>query len=306
MCPSTSHTPLDVPLARLATKQHGVVAVWQLHRLGLTTDGVAKRMQAGRLHRIHRGVYAVGHRMLTTHGHWMAAVLACGEGAVLSCRDSAELWGLRRRSGRSYVDVTTPRRGGRTRRGIRVHSGANLHPDDVTTHDGIPCTTVARTLLDLAEVVDRNGLQRAVERAEALRLFDLAAITALLARSNGRRGAPALRSAIARYEDTVTRSELEDAVLAICADAHLPRPKVNAWLPELNVEVDFMWPDHRLIVETDGHEHHGTRMAIERDHRRDRRLRALGWLVERFTWREITHEPRAVEAALRELLSAAA
>src|SRR4051812_26745009 len=306
MLDETDHTPLDVAIARLATRQHGVVSLTQLCRLGLEDSTVRMRIAAGRLHRIHRGVYAVGHRVLSTEGHWMAAVLACGEGAVLSYQDAAELWAMRRRSGRTYIDVTAPRRGGRRRPRIRVHSGATLHPADVTTHRGIPCTSPARTLLDLAEVLDRNALQRAVERAEALRIFDLVAIDELLARSNGRRGAPALRAAIARYRDTVTRSDIEDALLAICANANLARPGVNVWRPELNIEVDFMWPDRRLIVEADGHETHGTRAAIERDHRRDRRLRALGWRVERFTWHEITHEPDAVAAALSQLLAAAA
>jgi very-short-patch-repair endonuclease len=144
----------------------------------------------------------------------------------------------------------------------------------------------------------------AVASIVTLRLFDLTAINELLARSDGRRGAPRLMRAIAAYDDAPTRNDLERAFLELCLKAGLPRPEVN--VPIDIYEVDFLWRAHRLIVETDGLEAHGTRAAIERDHKRDRRLRMLGWRVERFTWREVMHEPEAVAQALAQMLSAAA
>jgi very-short-patch-repair endonuclease/predicted transcriptional regulator of viral defense system len=300
----TDHTPLDRAIAALAARQHGVVALYQLVRLGLMKNAVAERVKAGRLHPVHRGVYAVGHELLTIKGRYMAAVLACGEGSVLSYRAAADLLGLVRGGAWRAIDVTSPTRAGRKRAGIAVHAARTLAPVDVTAVDRIPCTAVPRTLLDLAEATTKRELQRAIERAVTLQLFDLMAIDELLSRSNGRRGTPRLRQAIAAYDDAPTRSELERAFLEICLRASLPRPEVNARVDLY--EVDFLWRAQKLIVETDGLETHGTRSAIERDHRRDRRLRSLSWRVERFTWREVMHEPGGVARELRTLLSAAA
>ena len=300
----TGHTPTDVAIARLAARQHAVVALYQLIQVGLTAEAVRKRVAAGRLHPVHRGVYAVGHELLTIKGRWMAATLACGEAAVLSHRSAAELIGLRTASTWRAIDVTSPTRAGRKRAGIAVHAAKTLAPADVTAVDRIPCTAVPRTLLDLAEATGQRELQRAIERAVTLQLFDLIAINELISRSNGRRGTPRLQRAIAAYDDAPTRNELEQAFLEICKRARLPRPEVNARVDLY--EVDFLWRAQRLIVETDGLETHGTRRAIERDHRRDRRLRKLGWRVERYTWREVMHEPAGVARELEEMLSAAA
>ena len=301
---STGHTPLDRAIGALANRQHGVVAVWQLHALGLGTRGIAHRLAAGKLHRVHRGVYAVGHRVLTTKGNWMAAVLACGPRAVLSYRDAAEMHGIRRPGyGRVYIDVTVPTRAGRTRDRIRVHGCRALLPQDVTTVEAIPCASVAHTLLDLADVSDQHAVNRDVERAEHARIFDLRAVDELLARSPGRRGAGRLLHAIGIWQPTVTRNDMEDSFLTICERIDAPRPRVNVWIPEVEKEVDFMFVEPRVIIETDGHEDHGSRQARERDNRRDRQLRALRWRVERFTWREIVHEPDAVAAALIEILA---
>jgi very-short-patch-repair endonuclease len=300
----TNHTPLDAAIASVAARQHGVVALYQLIQIGLKAEAVRKRVQAGRLHPIHRGVYAVGHKLLTIKGRYMAATLACGEGALLSHRSAGDLHGLLNARTWRAIDVATPTRAGRRRDGIAVHDGKRLTPVDCARVDGIPVTAVPRTLLDLAEATTQRELQRAIERAVTLKLFDLTAIDELLSRSNGRRGAHKLQKAIAAYDDAPTRNELERALLEICVAANLPRPEVNARVDLY--EVDFLWRAQRLIVETDGFETHGTRMAIERDHRRDRRLRKLGWRVERFTWREVMHEPEHVAAELRDWLSAAA
>jgi hypothetical protein len=306
MLDATDQTPLDVALARLAARQHGVVSLEQLERLGLSASAVRSRVAASRLHRIHRGVYAVGHRLLTTEGHWMAAVLACGRHAVLSHHSAAELWALARRSSRTYIDVTTPMRAGRRRDRIRVHSGATLTAADATAVDRIPCTSVARTLLDCAEVCDQNATDRLVERAEARRLFDLTPIQELLDRSAGRRGTTRLQRAIAHHTETITRSDVEDAMLGLCADAGLPIPAKNVWLPEFRYEVDFIWRAHQLIVEADSRTYHGTFRARERDYERDRRLRDAGWRIERFSDRQIVHQQAHVARALTGLLSAAA
>jgi very-short-patch-repair endonuclease len=301
---ATGHTPLDRELAELAKRQHAVVALRQLAELGLSASGVRNRVEAGRLHPLYRGVYAVGHELLTTEGHWMAAVLACGTRAALSHRSAAELLTIRRRSGRVRIDITTRTRAGRRYGRIDVHAGRTLLRKDVAPVNGIPCTSVPRTLLDLADVSDQQAVNRDVERTEAARIFDLGAIDELLARSNGRRGVRRLQRAIAHHRETFTRSDIEDALLAICEKANLPRPRVNVWFPHLDIECDFVWHDIRLIVEADSYEYHGDRGAMERDRRRDRRLRADGWRVERFMWREILHEPEAVAEALRVLIAA--
>jgi very-short-patch-repair endonuclease len=184
-----------------------------------------------------------------------------------------------------------------------VHRGSKLQPQDVTAVERIPCTSIPRTLLDLAESAPRQVLTRAIERAVKLEIFDLIAIRELIARSNGRRGAPRLEQALALYDDAPTRSELERAFLELCKRFGIPRPEVN--VPIDAYVVDFLWRHARLIVETDGDDHF-TKRGTARDNKRDRRLRNLGWRVERFTWVEVVHEPKAVAQELQQLLSAAA
>jgi hypothetical protein len=166
---------------------------------------------------------------------------------------------------------------------------------------------VARTLVDLAEVIGARPLERALDQAEVLRLFDARAIEDILGRSHGRPGAAALRTALVRHDPgaTLTRSELEERFLAICAEAALPRPAVNATLllDEGAIEVDFLWRAERLIVETDGRAAHGTSAAFEADRERDRRLLLAGWDVVRWTWRAVTARPGEVAATLRTLLA---
>jgi Transcriptional regulator, AbiEi antitoxin/Protein of unknown function (DUF559) len=296
----------DRTIARIAARQHGVISLLQLKALGLTSSGVRRRVAAGRLHRMHRGVYAVGHPRLTVKGRWMAAVLAGGPGAVLSHRDAAALWRIRK-SARAAIDVTTPRRGGRSLSGIEVHRTRYLPPEDVTEIDGIPCTTLARTLLDLAEVVDRRQVERACDEAEVLRLLDASALDAVLSRARGRRGVPVLRAILDEHAigETVTRSEMEERFLALCDRAGLPRPEVNAWiaLGGAHAQADFLWREQRLIVETDGRAAHGTRRAFERDRRRDQRLMLAGWRVIRVTWRQLTREPEELARVLLGLLA---
>ena len=293
---------LTMAIARLAAIQHGVVALVQLVALGMAASTVRTWVANGRLHRIHRGVYAVGHPQIDARGRDMAAVLACGPGAVLSHRSAAALWGLRQTS-RARIDVTAPRRSGSGNPGVDLHRAGTLQAADCTREDGIPCTTVARTLLDIAEVLAPRPLERAVERAETLRVFDLNAIDELLARSNGRRGAGRLRRAIAAYQPAGTREELEHLFLKLVTEAGLPAPLVNAPLGE--IVHDFMWPEQKLIVETDGWATHGPRPARRRDLRRDRKLVAAKWRVIRVTWEDVTDDPGEVVRTLQMLLRAA-
>jgi Protein of unknown function (DUF559)/Transcriptional regulator, AbiEi antitoxin len=281
-------------IARLAERQHGVVSLPQLKRLGLGSDAVGKRVATGRLTRIHRAVYAVGHARLTKRGHWMAAVLAYGANAALSHRSAGALQGIRP-DNRANVDVTLRSRSARPRPGIDVHASTTLTEADLIALDGIPCTTLPRTLLDLAEVVPRRALVKAVDQAEVLRIFDLRAFEEVLSRANGRRGAAILARVLAGYTGpTLTQGELEEIFLALCRAAGLPEPEVNVWVTldeGVAYKADFLWRTARLIVETDGWGSHGTRQAFEDDRRRDRRLRLAGWTVVRFTWRDVEDNP---------------
>ena len=224
---------------------------------------------------------------------------------MLSHRSAAALWGIRP-TARTAIEVTIPHRA-RPRAEIDIHHATQLLASDVTSVDHIPCTAVARTLLDVAAVVDRRALERAYEQAEMLGVFDLDAIADVLARSSGRRGAGTLRAIVSAADQgsALTRSELEKRFLAICDAAALPRPHINAWIPleDGGVEVDFVWDGERLIVETDGHRVHRTRAAFERDRRRDRRLMLAGWRVARFTWLDLVRDPDEVTSTIHGLLA---
>jgi very-short-patch-repair endonuclease len=285
-------------MAEVARRQGGVVSVAQLRAAGLDADAVAWRVRAGRLHPLGRGVYAVGHTALGSDGLLNAAVLGVGEGAVVSHRSAADLWGFALDSGR-IVDVLTTARGRTPWPAVRLHKTRDLPPQDVTRRNGIPVTSVHRTLVDLSAVLDARRLERAVHEAEVLRLLDVAATTEVLERSRGRRGTGRLRELI-RTEAPPTRTELERLFLTLCRSARLPRPEVNVIVH--GYEVDFLWRDARLIAETDGRAVHDTAKAFERDRKRDIELTKQGFTVVRFTWRHVKAEPKAVAADLAELL----
>jgi predicted transcriptional regulator of viral defense system len=287
----------DRAIGALAAEQYGVVSRRQLLAAGLTHAIVRRRVTNGRLIQIHRGVYAVGHDRLTLDGHWLAAVLAAGPGAVLSHREAAALHELRP-SNRTTVDVTVAAQ--RRVAGVRVHRVRALSEDDVTVVDGIPVTSVARTLVDLAAVVPTLALRKALEEAERSHRLDVRGIEWILQRTRGRNGPghAAIRRALAdlaRTGTTVTRSVLEDRFLALL-DAHsLPRPSANAWTEAM--EVDAAWPAARLVVELDGWEGHSTRHAFQRDRTRSNDLQTEGWTILRFTHADVVH--RADETAAR-------
>ena len=283
-----------------------MVALWQLVELGLNVKAVDKRVAAGRLHRVHQTAYAVGHPLLTRHGHWMAAVIACGFEAVLSHRSAAALWGLREDT-RSRVDVTAPGRRGRMPAGIDAHRHGSLRPPDRVLVEGIPCTSISRTLLDLAGVVPYRQLRYAVTQAEVEGVFDLVAMRELLARSRRRRGVARLRQAIADHEprEQLTRRELEARFFEFCQRSQLASPEVNGHLVVNGISMmpDFLWREARLIVEADSRKVHGTVTAFEEDRRRDQLLTAAGWTVIRCTWRQVINEPERLSRTIRTLLS---
>ncbi len=295
----------DRDVGSLAAQQHGVVSARQLRELGIAAHVVRHRVRTRHLIPCHRGVYAVGHRRLSRAGVSMAAVLAGGPGAVLSHRAAALLWGLRVAPTNS-VEITAPRQVV-ARPGLRT-SRCPLPADEVGVEDGIPVTTPARTLLDLAAVLDRDRLERAVHESEVLRLLSPTSLPALLERHPGRRGAKHLRAILDELRERgarPTRSELEDRFLRLVATFDLPRPEINADVPTASrdYEVDATWPAARLAVELDGGAAHHTRRAFEEDRLRDRALAVAGWRTVRITWHELRRNPDRVAADLAGLLS---
>jgi very-short-patch-repair endonuclease len=279
-----------------------VVSRAQLHRLGISSAVVDVWVQRRRLHRVHQGVYSLGHASLGREGRRLAAVLACGPNAVLSHRTAAAHWGLLDTQ-RAGIDVTAPR-GRHGAPGIRLHRSRSLDALDATNHHGIPITTVARTLLDLAATAQGEHLERALAQAERLQLYDHRAIQDVIARSSGHRGTTVLTRATAR-EAKWTRNDWEAHFLQSLRRAGLPEPLVNEAFHATDhgrCEPDYHWPAHRVIVETDGWETHRTRRAFRDDRAKDAALTASGYSVLRFT-NDV--EPDLVVRRLRALLPTA-
>jgi hypothetical protein len=295
-------------IAALATRQHGALSLNQLAGFGLSGRAVRDRVKEGRLHRVHRGAYALGRPDLPPEGHWMAAVLACGEGAVLSHRAAAALYGLFGWS-RGTIDVTIPRRSALSRRGIRIHRCMRLTDADRVEVERIPCTSVSWTLLDLATTAPPHLLKRACNQAERLGILDMRAVKELVARRAGQPGVRRLSEVLhaGGAGEGIPRNELERRFLALCERAGLPRPSVNEWMAIAGEEMqcDFVWHAQRVVVEVDGWDTHRTRQAFEEDRRRDRVLRLSGWTPVRFTWGDVTNAPAEVEHTLWALLLAA-
>jgi Transcriptional regulator, AbiEi antitoxin/Protein of unknown function (DUF559) len=291
---------LEREVSKLATHQHGVVARRQLLNLGLTPRMIQRRIDAGRLHCLHRGVYAYGHQRLTQKGRWMAAVLASGDGAALSHRSAAALWGFARSHRGPLEVVARTSRGRRGRRGILTRERP-LAESERTAVAAIPVTSAARTLLDLAEVVDEDRLTYAFAEADRLRLLQTSELEAVCARSPQRRSIRPIRRLIdeARAEE-LSRSPLEDRVIALCRKYELPMPATN--VDVLGDEVDAFWPRERLIVEADSIAFHSHRAAFERDPARDAKRQVEGYRVIRLTHRRLTREPDVVAGEIRRLL----
>ena len=235
----------------------------------------------------------------------LAAVLACGEGAVLSHLSAADHLGLRR-SWATRTDVTVPRRSHLRHQGIRVHRSLTLAGTDVALIDSVPCTSVARTLLDIAPLLQRRQLERAIEQAHVLELYDHPSVIDVLERHRGQPGSRRLRAGIgiARPGQTITKSGLEESMLALCRRHALPEPEVNAWilLAGEHHQVDFAWRAQWVAVEIDSWKYHRTRGAFGRDRRRDQLLAAEGWKHARFTDLEVTEEQRHIAGVVQRLL----
>jgi very-short-patch-repair endonuclease len=275
-------------VARIAGRQHGVISVGQLRELGLDRFWVRRRVESGVLHPVHRAVYAVGRPGLSLRGRYLAGVLAGGPGTVLSYRAGAELWGLRPNS-TGRVEITVPHgRAGPS--GVTVHRTRVLAPQDVTVRDGIPVTSVARTLLDLAAVLRPPDLEVAIDRAERSGLFDLDAVVDVLNRANGRKGAKTLRQVVAAYRISTQKSVLEIAFKELIASTpRITAPTFNALVQgETGThEVDVYWPVERLAVQLDGFEFHRTRRDREKDAASDADLELAGERVMRLTWDDV-------------------
>lgn len=291
----------------LAARQHGVVTRRQLLAAGLASSTVDDRVASGHLVPLHRGVYAVGHAHLRPNGYRLAAVLAVGPGAALSHRDAAAFHGLRNGGG-TRIDVSTPARRRSTQR-IRVHGGHTLDARDVTSLDGIPVTTVARTLVDLADVVPADALLKALSEAERQRTLDVKSIEEAIGRLRGRRGRgiAAVRAALAElaaHGTTLTRSPLEDHLLPLLKAHDLPRPATNAYVA--GYEFDAVWHAQRLAVELDGWDTHKTRRAFQHDRTKGNAIQAAGYALLRFTHADVVGRPRETAAAIAGQLSRAA
>lgn len=287
-------------LRAILRRQHSIVTRPQLLDLGFTRRQIERRIDAGRLIPLYRGVYLVGPVAPPLAGE-MAAVLACGQRAHLSHRSAARVWLLTLYlPNPKTAEVTVVGRDPRPPR-IRVHRVRTLAPDETTTHKNIPMTTPARTLLDLAPRLDDRQLERSLAEAFRRRLVRPATLHSLLARYAGRPGVPRLRTLL-HSEPVYTRSELEERFLALVRDAGLPQPDVNA--EPGPYEIDFLWREQRLAVELDGWGFHGDRKAFEDDRRRDADLVARGFRVIRITWRELENHAVAVIARIAAALAA--
>lgn len=248
---------------------------------------------------MHRGVYALGHRPTGDLARWHAAVLARGPGALLGGLSAASLWDLHIEDGGETTVVVAL--GSRVKRpGERLIRAADLPATERASRFGITVTSVARTLVDLGALVSAGKLRRAVERAEQLELFDGNEVWPIIERRRRRPGVSALERLLLDAQAhglPKTRSYLEAEFIEFCIGHGLPRPQVNRY--DGTQEVDFRWPDRKIVVETDGWQFHRTRAAFERDALRTQRLAADGWTVVRITWRQIHRDPSGVAERLR-------
>jgi very-short-patch-repair endonuclease len=286
-----------------------VVSRIQLLYRGWTKEEIDWRIRNGRLHQVHAGVYSLGPRqLLTRQGWWMAAVLASGPDALLSHWSAAALWLIRPNS-RSRIEVTVPHRS-RSSKAIYRHV-SHVPPDERSEKEGIPVTSVHRTIFDLSSTVSVDEVIAMIKEAEYLNLWDHLSLRDLLERYPGRRGSRNLRSALKRITEEPTgrkRSRLEERFAPFLRRYRLPLPRFNDWiaLDPRPYRVDCHWPAIRLIVELDGWEGHSSRSAFQDDRARDRALRVAGYSVIRLTWAQLDSEPARVAADLRKLLGRAA
>jgi very-short-patch-repair endonuclease len=292
----TGSTLQSPEIRALVRAQHGVVSRGQLAAFGLTRHAIAHGVATGRLHVVCREVYAVGRPELTVQGRWMAAVLTCGPGAVLSHAGAAALWGIAPvRLGPISVSVPVRRCPGR-RRGIVIHRRSALGRHEVTSHEGIPVTTPTATLIDIATTFTVRQLERAVNEADTRDLIDPETLRASLDDAVRRPGTAALRRMLDRAAYTRTDSDLERRFLRLARAARLPKPRTQAQVN--GFRVDFHWPELGLVVETDGLRYHRTPAQQARDRLRDQTHTAAGLTTLRFTHAQVAHESERVMATL--------
>jgi hypothetical protein len=296
----------------LAAWQHGVVSGRQLHELGFTKTAIARGTAAGRFHPVYRGVFAVGHAEIGWHGRLKAALLACGEGSVLSHATAAALLDLIDRPP-ALIDVISHRQTGRKVTGIRRHQVPRPLASEIVHPHRIACTCPSRTVVDMAGSMGEASLRRLVERAAVLGVLDISSIERCIERSR-RRGGPLLRAILAEWRragwgaqggsSPRLRSVLEARILALIVAHDLPRPRCNELVEAggRRHEADLLWPEQGLIVEADGAKHHDNPAAFDRDRLRDRLLQEIGYHVLRVTWAQIESEPNSIVASIRRLL----
>jgi hypothetical protein len=287
-------------VARLATQQGGPISHEQLLKLGVKPGAIEYRLASSRLHSVFRGVYALGHEAITPRGTLIAALLACGDEAMVSHLSAAHWWGWWRTTPKD-VDVTVPGRSRKGQDGINLHLVRTLDGRDVTTRDGVRITAPPRTLLDLAEVLSLQRLRLVIDEADRRGQFHANKLQELLERSPGRRGQKPLRTLLTDFEtEPLLRSELEVLFKDLCDEHALPRPLTNVEVE--GHEVDAFWPAQRLIVEVDSRAHHLNGAAFEKDRLRDAELLVAGYVVMRITYRQLKGDPGAVATRIRRLL----
>jgi len=282
----------------LARAQHGVLTRRDLEGLGFTGEGIDHRVESGRLHLISRGVYAVGRPELTPHGRWIAAVLVCGDGAALSHRSAAQLWGIGYEEGKR-IDVSIRRRSALRRPGIKVRARPSLGASSFVVRFGIPVTHPVQTLIDLATELKLLRLERAVNEADKLDLVDPETLRRALDGYVGIPGVRTLRTMLDRHTFRLSDSDLEVYFRPLALAGGFPLPLTKHWV--LGYETDFWFPDHGLVVETDGLRYHRTPSQQARMVKRDQKHTAAGLRVLRFTHWQIAYAPNEVTDVLRRI-----
>jgi hypothetical protein len=283
-------------VARIAARQHGVITRSQLLAAGFSRDQVTRWAAKGLLHPVHRGIYRLGHRAPSMQATYLAAVLACGDGAFLAGRAAAHVYRIIKR-GSPPAEVISL--GDRSRRGITTHRVRRLDPGETTRHHGIPITTVPRTLVDLAAYLPVDALAEAAHHAEVLHRVRAAHVEAILARRPNTRGAGKLQL-IFTGDAVILLSRLERAFIDLLRRNALPLPRTNR--PAGTHYVDCRWPLHRLTVELDSYRFHHSRHVWERDRRRAREAYARGDEFRRYTYGDVVEHPDVVIAELTPLL----
>jgi very-short-patch-repair endonuclease len=295
----------DQAIAEIASRQDNLIASDQLLALGVGRGAIAHRLSTGRWQRLHNGVYLIGPAPPTPRARARAALLACGEGAVLSHRTAAELYGLLTAEDAGEIHITVPARNPGQREGVKVHRVAELPAHELAIRDGLPLTSPARTIRDMAATAPVRETERILAEARFRGLVRDRELLRTIDRAPTRRGSSVLRALLqAEVESGYTRSAAERLMLKLTRSAGLPKPLVNE--PLLGYVVDFLWPAQRVVVEVDGYRFHGNRAKFESDRRRDQRLVAAGYRVIHVTWIQMRNEPLAVIASIAQALAVAA